>query len=115
MGKESHKEYIPVEPTCMLIPSGGQVDIGHVTAGQGSGVGQVDGGGHVTSGHLSQVQVGGGGHVTSGQISQVQGCGVGHVAGAVVVRVTVSVRELLLNKTLKCRWIYRNGHSNHQK
>ena len=34
-----------------------------MTTGQGSGVGQVDGGGHVTSGQLSQVQGGGGGHV----------------------------------------------------
>ena len=31
--------------------------------GQGYGVGQVDGGGHVTSGQLSQVQGGRGGHV----------------------------------------------------
>ena len=48
------------------------MDVGHVTTGQGSGVGQVDGGGHVTS----------------GQFSQVQGCGGEHVAGAVVVSVS---------------------------
>ena len=40
-------------------------------------------------------QVDGGGHVTSGQLSQVQGGGDGHVAGAVVVG--VSVRALSLN------------------
>ena len=62
-----------------MIPSGRLVEVGHVTTGQGSGVGQVDGGGHVTS----------------GQLSQVQGGGDGHVAGAVVGG--VSVRALLSN------------------
>ena len=47
------------------------MNVGHVTTGQGSGMGEVDGGGQVTSGHLSQVQGGGDGHVAGAVVGGV--------------------------------------------